>query len=166
MDRGAWWATVHRVTKSWTQLKWLTTHTHTHTHNKICCLSEIQIQLNILYFYLQNMTILNMISQLGNSHWYNAENYRFYSVFTIYNIYSFVCEHIACFFFFFQISKTRTKRIWGLCKAEPSTAVTSHCLVCHGTGDSPNSLAELTGYEQQKRKKSMGLVLLCYRGLS
>ena len=23
MDRGAWWATVHRVAKSWTQLKWL-----------------------------------------------------------------------------------------------------------------------------------------------
>ena len=23
MDRGAWWATVHRVTKSWTQLKHL-----------------------------------------------------------------------------------------------------------------------------------------------
>ena len=22
MDRGAWWATVHRVTKSWTQLMW------------------------------------------------------------------------------------------------------------------------------------------------
>ena len=29
MDWGAWWATVHRVTKSWT---WLTdTHIHTHT---------------------------------------------------------------------------------------------------------------------------------------
>ena len=27
MDRGAWWATVHRVTKSWTQLKQLNTHT-------------------------------------------------------------------------------------------------------------------------------------------
>ena len=26
MDRGAWQATVHRVTKSWTQLKWLSTH--------------------------------------------------------------------------------------------------------------------------------------------
>ena len=25
MDRGAWWATVHGVTKSWT---WLSTHTH------------------------------------------------------------------------------------------------------------------------------------------
>ena len=27
MDRGAWWATVHRVTKSRTQLKWLSTLT-------------------------------------------------------------------------------------------------------------------------------------------
>ena len=28
MDRGAWWATVHRVTKSWTRLKWLLTCAH------------------------------------------------------------------------------------------------------------------------------------------
>ena len=28
MDRGAWWATVHRVTKSWTGLKQLSTHMH------------------------------------------------------------------------------------------------------------------------------------------
>ena len=27
MDREAWWATVHRVTKSWTQLKRLSMHT-------------------------------------------------------------------------------------------------------------------------------------------
>ena len=26
MDRGAWWATVHWVAKSWTLLKWLNTH--------------------------------------------------------------------------------------------------------------------------------------------
>ena len=26
MDRGAWWATVHRVMKSWTELKHLSTH--------------------------------------------------------------------------------------------------------------------------------------------
>ena len=26
MDRGGWWATVHRVTKSWTRLKWLSLH--------------------------------------------------------------------------------------------------------------------------------------------
>ena len=29
MDRGAWWATVHRVAKSQTQLKRLSLHTHT-----------------------------------------------------------------------------------------------------------------------------------------
>ena len=27
MDRGAWWAIVHRVTKNWTHLKWLSTDT-------------------------------------------------------------------------------------------------------------------------------------------
>ena len=32
MDRGDWWATVHRVAKSRTQLKRLSTHTHMHTH--------------------------------------------------------------------------------------------------------------------------------------
>ena len=42
MDRGAWWARVHRVAKGWTQIKRLhehvcvrtraRTHTHTHTH--------------------------------------------------------------------------------------------------------------------------------------
>ena len=29
-DRGDWWATVHGVTKSWTWLKWLSTHTCMH----------------------------------------------------------------------------------------------------------------------------------------
>ena len=29
MDRGAWWATVHRVAKSQTQVKWLSTHAPT-----------------------------------------------------------------------------------------------------------------------------------------
>ena len=32
MDRDFWWATVHGVTKSWTQLSDSHTHTHTHTH--------------------------------------------------------------------------------------------------------------------------------------
>ena len=27
MDRGAWWASFHGVTKIWTRLKWLSTHT-------------------------------------------------------------------------------------------------------------------------------------------
>ena len=36
MDRGAWWATVHGVAKSQTQLSDQNTHTHTHTpHSKV-----------------------------------------------------------------------------------------------------------------------------------
>ena len=30
MDRGAWWAIIHSVTKGWTWLKQLSTHTHIH----------------------------------------------------------------------------------------------------------------------------------------
>ena len=32
MDRGTWWAMTHRVTKSQTWLKWLSTHSHTWLH--------------------------------------------------------------------------------------------------------------------------------------
>ena len=35
MDRGAWWATVHRVTQSWTQLKQLIS-----TYIPMMCLKE------------------------------------------------------------------------------------------------------------------------------
>ena len=35
MDRGAWWVTVHRATKSQTQLKWLSTHSC-----PLCCSAE------------------------------------------------------------------------------------------------------------------------------
>ena len=33
MDRGAWWATLHEIMNSWTQMSDYT-HTHTHTHWK------------------------------------------------------------------------------------------------------------------------------------
>ena len=34
MDRGAWQAMVHRISKSWTRLKWRSMHTHTHTFQR------------------------------------------------------------------------------------------------------------------------------------
>ena len=43
MDRGAWWATVHRVAKSWIQLKWLSP--------RVC----VYIYL-YLYLYLRSVT--------------------------------------------------------------------------------------------------------------
>ena len=36
MDRGALQATVHGVTKSWTQLKQLSTHAHIDTYGYLC----------------------------------------------------------------------------------------------------------------------------------
>ena len=36
MDRGAWWATVHKVAKSWTRLKELNTHTHVKEIHRGC----------------------------------------------------------------------------------------------------------------------------------
>ena len=45
MDRGAWQAMVHRVTKSQTRLKRLNTHTcaHTHTHVVVQLLSHLRL---------------------------------------------------------------------------------------------------------------------------
>ena len=41
MDRGAWQATVHGVTKSWTRMS-IQTHTHTHTHTHTQYVAHIQ----------------------------------------------------------------------------------------------------------------------------
>ena len=38
MDRGAWWATVYGVAKSWTQLS--NTHTHPHTHKLTAAIED------------------------------------------------------------------------------------------------------------------------------
>ena len=48
MDKGAWWATVHGVAKSWTQLRDYHTHTHTHTHTEniplyVCTTSSLSV---------------------------------------------------------------------------------------------------------------------------
>ena len=57
MGRGAWWATVHGIIKSWTQLSnWARTHTHTHTHTpqkeKKERKFEIKSGLNFLLYHL------------------------------------------------------------------------------------------------------------------
>ena len=44
VDRGAWWATVHRVAKSWTRLKRLSMHTE-----KVKVIYSSQILLNFDY---------------------------------------------------------------------------------------------------------------------
>ena len=44
MDRGAWWATVHRVAKSWTRLSDYPTLTES-----FCCIPEADTTLQINY---------------------------------------------------------------------------------------------------------------------
>ena len=42
MDRGAWWATVPRVTQSQTRLKWFSTHAHAVVRKRIRSWSQVQ----------------------------------------------------------------------------------------------------------------------------
>ena len=67
MDRGAWWATVLRVTKSQTQLKQLSmhvharTHTHTHTHTYIYN-SVLYRALTFICMYRYSMELCNQFT--------------------------------------------------------------------------------------------------------
>lgn len=79
-------------------------------------------------------------------------------------MYSFVHVYIVCFLFL--IPKTRARRIWGLCGAEPTRPTPSHCLVCPKTGGSFKGLAESTDYRHHVWWKPVGLVSLLPRRLS
>ena len=59
MDRGAWWATIHRFAKSWTRLKPIL-HTHTHTHKEYY--STIQRN-KVMILATVYMTLENIISE-------------------------------------------------------------------------------------------------------
>ena len=68
LDRGAWWATVHRVAKSWTQLKPLSacvhararTRTHTHTHARTHTHRKMTESLRDLWDYIRYANIYIM----------------------------------------------------------------------------------------------------------
>ena len=46
MDRGAWWAMIHGVAKSWPQLKRLSTHEHI-VNSVFCLFEEIIISISL-----------------------------------------------------------------------------------------------------------------------
>ena len=62
MERGGWWATVHRVTKSLTQLKQLSTHTHRHTHTHAQTHTHIYTP-HFLYPFLHCFHVLAIINK-------------------------------------------------------------------------------------------------------
>ena len=59
MDRGAWWATVHRVSKSWKQLKQFSTHTW-----KICCMKY--------HIYIASLTPNSKQTHVHKKHIYQS----------------------------------------------------------------------------------------------
>ena len=52
MDMGAWWTIVYRVTKSLTQLNWLSTHARAHTHIYIYITSYLFVLMLEIFWWL------------------------------------------------------------------------------------------------------------------
>ena len=61
MDRWAWWAIVHRVAKSWTQLKQLSMHSkHSFFNLFLCFLNAKSVKNSLISFgFLNNVFIFN-----------------------------------------------------------------------------------------------------------
>ena len=65
MDRGAWQAIIHGVTKNWTELKWWSTHTHIHICWSIyICLSLGKIEASLTIFHCHpNLLLIRILNQ-------------------------------------------------------------------------------------------------------
>ena len=60
MDKGAWWATVHRVAKSWTRLKQLSMHAQVIYSSKFSCLWNMdftQYNYNTQVHFIQDLCV-------------------------------------------------------------------------------------------------------------
>ena len=57
MDRGTWWATVYRVVKSWTRLKWLSMHTCIGVCNSVSIPHLVDVQV-LSFFWLLLVMLL------------------------------------------------------------------------------------------------------------
>ena len=79
MDRGAWWAAIHRVTQSWTQLKRLSMHAYIGEGNgnplQYSCLNTCLNPRDrgawwaAIYGVLQSRTRLKQLSSSSNALW-------------------------------------------------------------------------------------------------
>ena len=85
MDRGAWWATVHRVTKSQTRLKRLSMHAciHPHTQTHSHWIEQLTLNHRISYMRKFNATAKN-VNMMSNSIKQSTQNCKLISVFKNY----------------------------------------------------------------------------------
>ena len=64
IDRGAWQATVHRIAKSRTQLKWITVHAHLNS----------PLQSLVFFMYLSAITAIMPLNHNQSSQWLTVTN--------------------------------------------------------------------------------------------
>ena len=64
MDIGAWQATVHRITKSWTQLRRITVHAHLNN----------PLQSLVFFMYLSAITTIMLLNHNQSSQWLRVPN--------------------------------------------------------------------------------------------
>ena len=90
MDRGVWWATVHKVAKSHTWLSyWMCvcvgthTHTHTHTHTQIYLTKNLNFDFTVLK---KSCNIVNWLLNF-NTHYHFAHAVLLLSVCPAFNAY-------------------------------------------------------------------------------
>ena len=62
VDKGAWWAAVHRVAKSRTWLKWLSTHTHPWKRKKVNSIYLWEVKSYFLPSFCFILWVIYMIS--------------------------------------------------------------------------------------------------------
>ena len=64
MDRGAWWATVHRVVKSQRPLSaYMRAHTHTHTHHSLSVVCLFTYHFIIILFVCHKYVISTRLTK-------------------------------------------------------------------------------------------------------
>ena len=100
MDTGAWWAPIHGIAKSWTQLS-TCTHTHTHTHTPFWSLTFdcnwIPLKNPWTWIFLVLLYFFPQIYKLYRTVWGEGKSSAFASLF---RGISFLCSF---FFFFFLL---------------------------------------------------------------
>ena len=70
MDRGAWWATIHRVVKTQTQLRWLSTHAR--TYRQILCYCASLCRYCFFLFFTKWMFMITQLQQVYGCHLSNS----------------------------------------------------------------------------------------------
>ena len=115
MDRGAWWAIVHGVAKSWTWLKWLT-HTiplyaHKHIQCSVCVCVCVCVYLWVCIcvgVYMCGCVYMCVCIFVGVYMCVGVYMYLWVCIYMCVCVYPFLEGHLGCILFWIGLSATNT----------------------------------------------------------